>query len=288
MRGGTHMKDSVRTPYEKPTISYWSAEELNRIEAKMSGGGGGAYTPPTTYTSWYYHNSGGALIINVTTSKSSRLIVYKSDNAGLLTVQLIDKQISGSWSGRVEAGYAFRFKISITYPISANASCTITQSTDYLSSASNGAKWLPNDWGIRPVQSPICRMRWYVSTYYSEILYQTLIAEFYNDFINFLKDELLDQARDALIAALNIPMGVAKTIVSGFVSILTIWQFVDKARMIQLVRERLGTDFLITAYDYGDGGTPHITTEMAAQSWSGPAVYGEPGYSGTFERNEFW
>lgn len=28
--------------YEKPVVSYWSAEKLNHIEAKMSGGGGGS------------------------------------------------------------------------------------------------------------------------------------------------------------------------------------------------------------------------------------------------------
>lgn len=35
------MRDSARASYEKPTVTYWPAEELNGIEAKMSGGGGG-------------------------------------------------------------------------------------------------------------------------------------------------------------------------------------------------------------------------------------------------------
>ncbi len=36
------MRDSARASYEKPTVTYWPAEELNSIEAKMSGGGGGS------------------------------------------------------------------------------------------------------------------------------------------------------------------------------------------------------------------------------------------------------
>lgn len=35
------MKDSERAPYEKPSVSYWTAGQLDSIEARMSGGGGG-------------------------------------------------------------------------------------------------------------------------------------------------------------------------------------------------------------------------------------------------------
>jgi hypothetical protein len=38
---------NTKTTYTKPSFKFWSASELNAIQAKMSGGGG--YTPPTSY-----------------------------------------------------------------------------------------------------------------------------------------------------------------------------------------------------------------------------------------------
>lgn len=41
------MKAASKSPsYEKPALSYWSANKLNEIEAKMSGGGGGWVSSP--------------------------------------------------------------------------------------------------------------------------------------------------------------------------------------------------------------------------------------------------
>ena len=52
------MENNALATYEKPVISYWPAEELNGIEAKMSGGGGGGVRLKWA-DNWVYSGSEG-------------------------------------------------------------------------------------------------------------------------------------------------------------------------------------------------------------------------------------
>ena len=51
------------------------------------------------------------------------------------------------------------------------------------------------------------------------------------------------------------------------------------------MRDNLGGDYLMVVYDYGDGGSPHLTSNLETYPWNGGMVKGELGYAGTFTDN---
>lgn len=149
-----------------------------------------------------------------------------------------------------------------------------------------GARWEPDYTGIRPSQSPICLMRWYVTEDFSDALLELLENAFYNQVLSLLQSNLIEEAVEAIAKeALAITAPEAWAIASALKSLLEIFGLVQMAQFNQVVRDNLGGDYLMVVYDYGDGGSPRLTSNLETHQWNGGAVKGEPGYAGTFTDN---
>lgn len=276
---------TVKLPYTKPDLRHWKAEDLDAIEATMSGGGGSG--GGLVYTDSYFElPHGGAVIISIYSPYVLTYYIRKTMSSGILPVLLSSGSLSGTRAYRVELPYGARIKVQLHHRASSSPSCSFALSTDYATHSGLGARWEPDYTGIRPSQNPICLMRWYVTEDFSNTLLELLENAFYNQVLELLRQNLIEEAAEAIaeeLFAITVPEAWA--IASALESLLDIFGLAQMAQFNQVVRDNLGNDYLMIVYDYGDGGSPHLTSSLETHSWNGGMVKGEPGYAGTFTDN---
>lgn len=280
----------AKLAYTKPVLHYWKAEELNAIEATMSGGGGGGSSGTgggLVYTDSNFElPHGGAIIIVISSYYALTYYVRKTMSSGILPILLTSGNMSGTRAYRVELPYGTRIKVQLHHRASSSPNCNFGLSTDYATHSGLGARWEPNYTGTRPSQSPICLMRWYVTEGFSGTLLELLEDAFYNQVLSLLQSNLAEEAVGAMVEkffAITVPEAWAIT--SALKSLLEIFGLVQMAQFNQVVRDNLGGDYLMVVYDHGDGATPHFSSNLETRPWSGGTVKGEPGYAGTFTDN---
>lgn len=251
------------------------------------GGGGGGGGSGTVYTDTCYElNHGGAVMITITLPSSSTYYIYRTFDNGSYPTLIANATASGTRVLRVELGYGFHIKVRIRHRATSNVSCKFNLSIDYAKHSGLGARWEPQNSGVRPSKTPICLMKWYVDKGYSKTLLGLLESAFYDQVLDMLRGDLFEKAAEQVIESgffVEVPQAYAVT--AALQSLLEIFGLTLMARFNQVVREKVGSNFLMTVYDYGDGGTPIFTSNLEIASWSGRTMLGEPGYAGEFTDN---
>lgn len=228
---------------------------------------------------------GGALFVTVSASKTMSLVITKIDNAGLMSANLKAASISGTHTYRLTMGYGFHVRVKLTYTGSATTNCSFGLSSDYANSERCGARWSPDDLGIRPVASPICRMRWYVTDFYSDDLLDVLRSALWSSITQLLCNHYTEEAIAGVIEVLGCTVPEAAAMVSAFTTLMDLFGIVQMLQLNQYLEDNLFTNYVMVVNDYGDGATMNFTSNLDVESWDGQVMCGEPGYEGTFVSN---
>ncbi len=229
--------------------------------------------------------TGGARIVRVTASAASRLCVYVTYDNDVFRKMITHEVLKGTYTHRITLGYGFKVKVRIAHNGNAHPQCQIGLSTDYALNSGKGAVWIPRDIGCRPQQTPVCMMKWYISGSYSSVVLSLLESDFCNSAMNAVRVDPVEEAGEFIAAEIGCGVPVAMSVALAFKTILEVFELVRKAELINIFREHLSEDFVISVMDSGDGTTPALTSDYVVEGWNSKTLLGEPGYSGTFTDN---
>lgn len=183
-----------KLPYEKPEISFWDADELDAIEATMSGYGGGGYVPPepsdpsnsaksprvvsvnwswesvtTKNQYWFMINDSGVHTIEISVDAGSSLLIYSKSPVNGKT-KLVDQTMSsGSKATRIETDYRSSTLVCVKPSKRATIKCRAQRFVYNIPKSKIGdcgVEWKPAKALYRPDESELCLSRWYIAEAY--------------------------------------------------------------------------------------------------------------------------
>ena len=224
--------------------------------------------------------------MTVSTSKTATLLVTAYDSGGWSSSTHVYETVNGTVTHLLFVRFALRLEVKIRYTGACVTTCSFSLLQDLAGHDGYGAQWTPDDWEIRPTASPICRMRWYVSEAFSYHLYDLTQHALFDSIWGFVVSSLPQEATSRVMVALGCAGPEAAAIVGALLTLVSLGEIAMQAALRDAAYANVGMDYVLAVNDYGDGGSPSLTSQMSIESWGAGAMTGEAGYAGTFVDNK--